>query len=756
MPKLTVDDKRQQENPDSGEADLEAESPRRRLWTPEEDDRLRSAVRHNGDKDWARVAVLVGTRSSMQCSQRWRKALSPNLVKGKWSSEEDERLKRLVAKHGQDWRVVSEQIRGRSTKQCRERYCKYLDPELKNGAWTPHEDRFILESRARDPPDGWAKIAASLRGRTDDRVKSRFTVISSGRSRLNANALPSGSAGASDAKNTPHSGTASNSGLSSTHHTTAELAALSNGLSGSTTLAAVGNQSAPTQRPPQVTKHSTGVGKISAVANRPPKGLKDGIRPSSRGSAAAGIVQAQTSLVSSTARSQGKPSATSNSSIGAPRQLLHVSKPQPIGTKSLLMASKPIPVATTLFPATKPSTVVHKPTPVATTLSTTGSQSSPGSLLGVTKPPPQTGAKSASVAATSASASASAVKPLSNAPTGARKPATQSGGRGRYLSDCIQLRDSAVASQWTRVRNPTQRSAAAHRRRIFRVDELGLVLDKNAKLHQHSFAVESASFAPEHVTLPAPPPRKRRSRASKSTKGKRQRLQRTPPMSTSARARAKSRKRRNVRKIPVLGKGVVVAGTKPAVRLPGPGELVSSGAIAFDRTDRTWRVTAEVRKGKPLHLGKFLAKTDAVMMLTGCSYFKQVVCVEAAKAALKERTAGGDANPNANPDWDSEANLPILRLPQDAFVKYSWGNGKGYIGRIFETSRSGLDDNTSPPSYLHDDKWRQAHTRFGLHKSWFRTIEFSPEVCTTTTCCIASLCFLRLIIVAVFCHVRRK
>lgn len=146
-------------------------APRR--WTREEDEALRSAVESHREKNWKAIAALVPGRNHTQCLQRWTKVLAPGLVKGHWSPHEDELLRRLVAAEQKNWGEVAAQIPGRTSKQCRERWHNHLDPNIVRGAYSPEEDRIILEAQAR-LGNRWSVIAAMLPGRTEDAVKIRW------------------------------------------------------------------------------------------------------------------------------------------------------------------------------------------------------------------------------------------------------------------------------------------------------------------------------------------------------------------------------------------------------------------------------------------------------------------------------------------------------------------------------------------------------------------------------------------------------
>lgn len=54
-----------------------------------QDDALRELVNtlHPGDVDWRSIAIALGSRTEVQCQQRWTKVLSPDLVKGAWTKE---------------------------------------------------------------------------------------------------------------------------------------------------------------------------------------------------------------------------------------------------------------------------------------------------------------------------------------------------------------------------------------------------------------------------------------------------------------------------------------------------------------------------------------------------------------------------------------------------------------------------------------------------------------------------------------------
>ncbi|CAM9884348.1 unnamed protein product, partial [Phaeothamnion confervicola] len=65
---------------------------------------------------------------------------------------------------------------GRTSKQCRERYVNYLDPQLNLGEWTRDEDLRLVAMRS-DHKMGWADIGRALNGRAANVVKNRFGLL---------------------------------------------------------------------------------------------------------------------------------------------------------------------------------------------------------------------------------------------------------------------------------------------------------------------------------------------------------------------------------------------------------------------------------------------------------------------------------------------------------------------------------------------------------------------------------------------------
>ncbi|KAK8559220.1 hypothetical protein V6N13_098809 [Hibiscus sabdariffa] len=95
--------------------------------------------------------------------------------RGPWSPSEDFRLISFIHKHGhQNWRALPKQAGLlRCGKSCRLRWINYLSPNVNRGNFTKDEEDKIIRLH-ETLGNKWSKIASHLPGRTDNEIKNMW------------------------------------------------------------------------------------------------------------------------------------------------------------------------------------------------------------------------------------------------------------------------------------------------------------------------------------------------------------------------------------------------------------------------------------------------------------------------------------------------------------------------------------------------------------------------------------------------------
>ena len=98
----------------------------RHPFTKIEDIMLARLVKEYGCSNWKLIASKIPGRNSRQCRDRWCFFLAPDLNKGSFSFEEDIAIISLYNKYGSDWKRISKFFYGRSHISIRNRALRLM------------------------------------------------------------------------------------------------------------------------------------------------------------------------------------------------------------------------------------------------------------------------------------------------------------------------------------------------------------------------------------------------------------------------------------------------------------------------------------------------------------------------------------------------------------------------------------------------------------------------------------------------------
>lgn len=105
--------------------------------------------------------------SNYKREQYFRKCFTP---------DEDARLLLLINKYRYNWKKISNDMKNRSVRQCKERFHHYLSPNIKHDNWTQEEDILLLKT-VDSFGKRWKIFELIFKGRTEISIRNRYNVL---------------------------------------------------------------------------------------------------------------------------------------------------------------------------------------------------------------------------------------------------------------------------------------------------------------------------------------------------------------------------------------------------------------------------------------------------------------------------------------------------------------------------------------------------------------------------------------------------
>lgn len=122
-------------------------------FTKEEDEKIKDFVKKFGTKKWKFIVKFMKGRTAKQCRDRYSNYLSPGIFHGQWSNDEEKLLIELYKKYGSKWSIIHKYFPKRNTNSIKNQwnYLIHKSCEYYNNDLIKNEGKVESKEKEKDP-----------------------------------------------------------------------------------------------------------------------------------------------------------------------------------------------------------------------------------------------------------------------------------------------------------------------------------------------------------------------------------------------------------------------------------------------------------------------------------------------------------------------------------------------------------------------------------------------------------------------------